>query len=80
MTGRIEVIDYHNITRMYGALHCSTQVLLRESGAPRAVPIKLNLFKEGHCFRETNPGSKRAQTTNSVLLVPPTGSKHKGSE
>jgi len=76
--GRIEVVDYKNIARMYGAVHCSTQVLVRQpmekisprntAAVPQEVPTK-SPIPSPFPPKKNKP---LRHTTDSILMVPPT--------
>jgi arginine deiminase len=73
--GTIDNVDFSEITKLYGALHCSTQVFRqrRPDRAPlsRPAPHPLTLVKELQMSASLALPPVR-QTTNAVLVVAPT--------
>ena len=73
--GKVHVIDYREVCKMYGAIHCTTQVFRqpRPFSHPSKLmrPAKPNAMTEMLSRIQTLPDPK-AQTTNNVLLVAPT--------
>jgi len=68
-TGKIEVIDYSHVSRMYGSIHCSTQVISREpSEGSSSDPLVQPTFRYPWTSRVG-----RIQTTDNILMCPPTG-------
>lgn len=65
----VEFVDFQNITTMYGAAHCCTQVLYREPRKSRKRKQKSqpNLKKNIYPIIET-----KRQATDTLLMIPPT--------
>jgi len=73
--GSITNIDFREITKLYGALHCSTQIF-RDIRTPQpANTVSRNETESLIVSLNTSPASRlppRRQTTNWVLVVAPT--------
>eukprot|EP01064_Diplonema_japonicum_P001168 TRINITY_DN10753_c0_g1_i1.p1 TRINITY_DN10753_c0_g1~~TRINITY_DN10753_c0_g1_i1.p1 ORF type:complete len:798 (+),score=192.14 TRINITY_DN10753_c0_g1_i1:52-2445(+) len=74
--GKVHVIDYREICKMYGAIHCTTQVFrhgMPDSEKP-STGVTPDFSKALSTFTEKVQfiPDEKSQTTNSVLLVAPT--------
>lgn len=77
-TGKIQVINYSNISRMYGSIHCSTQVISRvKSDTKNETRVGL-----GENQLENLPplwpvstlrDGKPKQSSDYIMMCPPTG-------
>ncbi|PRP77997.1 hypothetical protein PROFUN_04121 [Planoprotostelium fungivorum] len=69
-TGKIEVIDYSHVSRMYGSIHCSTQVIHRENEKNGEAAGRLVV---PHMRKLWTTREGRLQTSDTILMCPPTG-------
>ena len=74
--GKVHVLDYREICKMYGAIHCTTQVFRKaransDQPSTGVMPAYKALVDTTHVNVHHIP-DEHSQTTNNVLLVAPT--------
>lgn len=80
---RVEVVDYTHMSRMYGSVHCSTQVLMREHKASTMSNLTEKLLNTSmESITDIYPtirmktqlnSSPNLQNTDFIMMTPPTG-------